>query len=423
MNRTFQAIIAAGLLAVFAFAVLTRGAYLRIFWPGAAVPLAAMFASFLFSLIHGDADEGFNPRTDLALAAFLSWAIVSVFASINPEQSVYEVLRLAGYVMAYFLAGYALREAGFRHLLLLGLAAVVLIEAGYGLAVQFTGKTLLEVWWFPDPAAVSRAHGTYLNPNHFAGLMEMGSMVGFGLILAVDPEAEARTELWAKRLLLALGVGIMVIALVLSLSAGGWASLAGGVIFVISLVWRRLPRMLPAALAAAVVVAVVAGSVMIKADRAPLADKVESLEILSQGDLSANERVGVWKSALRMVRDHPVAGMGWGTFRSAYPSYRQPNLYYGFVFAHNDYLQIAAGMGVVGLLLFLGFVGLVFREGIRVIESGERDPLALAMPGVLAAMFAVLVHELVDFNLMVPSHAILFFVLAGLVAARARELS
>jgi O-antigen ligase len=163
---------------------------------------------------------------------------------------------------------------------------------------------------------------------------------------------------------------------------------------------------------------------LFRLNREPLHERLATLEAYYQQpeEIAANGRLSIWKSALDMIKDHPGTGTGWGTFRSVYPSYRRDRVFHGIAFAHNDYLQIAAGMGLPGLGLFLLFLVMLFREGFRGIQSRDRDFFSLALPGVLAGLFALSVHELVDFNLMLPANALLFFSLAGMVAGRSREL-
>ncbi|HEX8950080.1 MAG TPA: O-antigen ligase family protein [Dissulfurispiraceae bacterium] len=78
-------------------------------------------------------------------------------------------------------------------------------------------------------------------------------------------------------------------------------------------------------------------------------------------------RVWYAQSALEMVRDHPVFGVGLDCYRWAYPTYRtpeskkiEPNVVP--TKAHNGYLQIAACSGIPGLLYYVIFVGTVLMS-------------------------------------------------------------
>jgi O-antigen ligase len=71
--------------------------------------------------------------------------------------------------------------------------------------------------------------------------------------------------------------------------------------------------------------------------------------------------------------------------------------------AHNDYLQLLAEAGVPGLLLGLWAAG-------AVLSGARRDPW------LLAALAAVLLHAVVEFDFQIPAVAVLFVVLAGMAA-------
>ena len=63
------------------------------------------------------------------------------------------------------------------------------------------------------------------------------------------------------------------------------------------------------------------------------------------------ERIVVWKDTVSMVAAFPVAGSGYGTFASAYPLFRSPEVRKYNAHAHNDPLQALAEGGIVGALL------------------------------------------------------------------------
>jgi putative inorganic carbon (HCO3(-)) transporter len=82
----------------------------------------------------------------------------------------------------------------------------------------------------------------------------------------------------------------------------------------------------------------------------------------SQNNVGARE--SLWTVAGRIVRDHPVAGVGAGNFGVAEQSYTaksinlpRADLVTESELAHNSYLQVLAELGVVGLLAFLGVIG------------------------------------------------------------------
>jgi O-antigen ligase len=129
-----------------------------------------------------------------------------------------------------------------------------------------------------------------------------------------------------------------------------------------------------------------------------------------------SSRGWVWRDTFTMIRANPIFGVGLGAYETAFSIYTQSDGSLRVPQAHNDFLQVVADGGIVGGLIAIWFIALLFRAVIRGARS--RDPLYAALAlGSGAGVFAMLVHSLFDFNLQVPSNALLFLVLSA-VAVR-----
>ncbi len=424
-KRQFSFLVLAGLLLAQGFTIFTRGGYFRLYWIPAGLLIGLLAAGFLLGWNHRWFLPRFNLKTDLPLIAFLGWAALSWISSLNREETLFEVMRLFTLAAVYFLVAYALPPEPGKKVLAFGMVGLSLAEAVYGLLLFGSGRPLLHLSWLNLPLPHLWVSGTLLNRNHFAGLMSMAIWLGLGLVAAVQRQAQARSEQMAQRVFLAIPCAIMLLGLVLSLSRGGWVSFLLALPVFLSLFWWHAHPLWSRVIALALVMVLLVFAFILRVNREPLLHRLEALEALyhQPEEITTAGRLRLWQSTLGMIRDHPWTGTGWGTFGSVYPAYRRGEIFQGVDFAHNDYLQIAAGMGLPGLGFFLLFLFLLFREGFRVIRSQAQDYWALAMPGLLAGLFVILVHETVDFNLMLPSNLMFFFSLAGLVAGRARENS
>jgi tetratricopeptide (TPR) repeat protein len=134
--------------------------------------------------------------------------------------------------------------------------------------------------------------------------------------------------------------------------------------------------------------------------------------------------MALWMDTGKMVRDFPLWGVGLGAWSTVFPHYQRP-LWTSVYFreAHNDYVELAAEMGVIGSGLFTWFFVLVARQ-LRhgfLAASVKVRPLLVAFGGAIGVMA---VHEMVDFNLQIPANAVLLTVLVGLgVRLAHREVS
>jgi hypothetical protein len=76
---------------------------------------------------------------------------------------------------------------------------------------------------------------------------------------------------------------------------------------------------------------------------------------------SFSSRQAYINNALKMVRDHPFVGNGWNSFDTiTIPMVK--NVEERSSHVHNSYLQVWAEVGIIGLVFFLVFIGLLLRN-------------------------------------------------------------
>ncbi len=129
------------------------------------------------------------------------------------------------------------------------------------------------------------------------------------------------------------------------------------------------------------------------------------------GAPSTGERLAIWQSALYMLADHPVTGIGLGMFQRVYPEYMLPAYHNTHPHAHNLFLQTWLDSGMLGLA---GMLLLVALAAVRIPRAAE--PLTL---GAAMSSAAVLLHAQVDsYFAGDPRTYWLMFLPLGIVAAR-----
>jgi O-antigen ligase len=180
-----------------------------------------------------------------------------------------------------------------------------------------------------------------------------------------------------------------VVALGLTYVRGAWLGFAVGAVGC-ALGLRRRGLVL-AALAVVVVAALVVEPGVLK-------------RLRTIGDLSndtARDRLAMLDTGLRLVRAHPITGVGPGQIKQLYPQWAPPEaLRRSTSHLHDTPLQIAAERGVPGLAAWLAiwvaFFGASARTLTRLPREDE-DARALVL-GPMAAIAAFLVAGLFEYN-------------------------
>ncbi len=129
------------------------------------------------------------------------------------------------------------------------------------------------------------------------------------------------------------------------------------------------------------------------------------------------DRLTVYRATWEMVKDFPLFGIGYEAFPVIFPRYQPEAIRLRYLQAHNDFLQLLAETGWIGFILLIGGIVLLLAD---IIKRWQRrhDPFVQVMvPAGLAALGAIGLHSLVDFNLRIPANALLCTVVLALTCA------
>ncbi|MBL7826210.1 MAG: O-antigen ligase family protein [Saprospiraceae bacterium] len=133
-------------------------------------------------------------------------------------------------------------------------------------------------------------------------------------------------------------------------------------------------KLLPAGIALLVIGAALAAW---KGSGSSLVQRLNPLTYLESQ--TANERRFVWYKTDLLNKEHPILGVGNGSWKFWFPSkgleggYRMEEKNVVFTRAHNDYLEVQAEMGWVGVLWFCSLFGLALFYGISAIRNKNLD--------------------------------------------------
>ena len=262
---------------------------------------------------------------------------------------------------------------------------------------------------------VTSPFGSYVNHNHFAGLVGMGVVLAVALAVGYARRAGGLSPKAVVCAGLAAGLAAAHLA---SRSRGGLIALAAGLALLGALVGlSRSPTSAvrkPALVGSALTVGLLAFGLAV----VPASTR-RHLATVTRGpaDGSGAYRVDIAAATLRLAAARPLAGWGLGAFEDALPPYKTGHGDVRTTHAESDALEFLAEAGLVGIAL-AGWLALRVGRGLDERLRQGRDPLRRSLAcGAAAAVGALAVHSLLDFNLRLPANALVFATLLGIAAA------
>ena len=392
--------VTAGLGATLVFAILAFGAVQEwsafVFEAGASV-LFLTWARRQWD--SGQVQLSKNPLYAPALLFFvLLVAQVALHTSAYAYITRYEVLEYIAYGMVMLIAAECVLAEPVRKKFALAVILFGSVYAFYALAQGATTEG--KFYWFYTPRFHGSLYGSYVNRNHYAGLMEM--LVPFPLVVSMGHLLQG-----GKRALVAFAAVLMASTIFICGSRGGMISFAFEVAAfgALALYQRRNARVAISLLAVCILVL---GLLMF----------VGKGQVLGRlGDLAPGIRWNMTKDCLRMFSHRPVLGWGLGTFPTVYPVFRS---FYTNLFvneAHNDYAQLLVETGLLGFVLMLWFLVFLYRYGLPTSRRWEFRWDGAVSVAALLGCTGILLHSFVDFNLQIPANAAVFYMLCALAAS------
>jgi O-antigen ligase len=346
--------------------------------------------------------------------------------TIDPATTTFELLRLCALFATFLVAALLIRTHSRRRALATSLCIVAVFEALFGLREAALQR--YEIWGWVNKLIFHRVTGTFVNPNHFGHYVAIVLPMALYLV-AIEwrNTSNGHKVPVLRRLALlfehgALRTSFAVLStllcaagLLLSQSRGAMLAAAAGLLFTIAL--------LPGRRVARVVLASVAGIALVAALAAFLGPE-RTLRRFVPTDVEVNALVGrriAMGAGVDVWRRFPILGSGLGTFERVVAMDQKQGLDLTYHHAHNDYVELAATAGTVGIVIavvtFLGgyawLLRMTFGAASRELSWRRRAFQAAALASVTIAA----VHALFDFNLYIPANPATLMAMAGAAVA------
>lgn len=315
----------------------------------------------------------------VACIAAFGFLQIGIHTTVLPQLTLDNAVLWAVGAMAFLLGSQILRDRGPRQIFL-NLMMWSLSLLAVAAMLQFYGSPDKVFGIFP---AVPATMGTFLSPNQFAALMEMGAPIALWSMLGRNPIPGG------------LCYAMMLAATFVAASRAGFILVCGelGVFVIVALTARRrearaLTPIFVGLVGLVIAASVIAGTERIRThfdDKNPYAVRKELLE-----------------STLKLIADRPFTGYGMGTWRAVYPSKATFDMALLANEAHNDWAQWTCDGGIPFLVLMTGLVVWLVKPALGSIWG--------------MGVVSVMLHSSVDYPTREPVLLFLWFAMAGAVS-------
>lgn len=418
LDRFFERAILALVLAILVFAPLAMAAVGA--WEFLVVQGLTMAVMFLWAL-----RIVFNPKIKFswppicwAVLAFALYAVGRYFSADLEYVARLEMIQTLIYAFLFFAIINNLTAKEHAQIIVFVLIFVAVGISCYAVSQFMTHSN--RVWNVYTPYS-GRASGTFFSPNNFACFLEMLLPLALAYLLA--GRVRPLTRILFGYAVLAMGVG-----LAMTFSRGGWLSATAGVITMLAiLIGTRKHRLRAVALLLLLIVGGAVFTSLYLSHTVSYIKRIAAPSIDSPGDLEF--RVEMWQAAERMWADHFWFGVGPAHYDYRFRQYRPEPVQEQPDRAHNDYLNLLADWGAVGGLIVVSGM-IIFAAGLaktwKAVRPDENEfgrgmsNRFAFFAGATAALLALALHSIVDFNLHIPANALLGISLMALLAAQSQ---
>lgn len=340
----------------------------------------------------------FNP---LSICMYIVFAlmIASVKYSMEADLALKESLRFLSYIVIFFIAKSELRcENRIRglikcfYLLLFTLCILGII--------QFFTRIGLDRKFIYDNLGFSfntRIQCTTGNPNTYGGFL----ILFLFPFLTLFVEEKDRTKKNKYGLLCIL----MLINIVMTGSRNAWLAFIVGALILGLIYSKKIIGILSCAGVIALLIPKMRG-------------RLQEFTDMSQND----SRIKLYRTALKMIKDNPIWGVGNGNYVAYYAPYTKRYPYLGFGIkryaVHNSYLKVFSELGIFGIGAFIGLVLFVLLKMKWLIKNLEYGRTKVFFLGVMTSIICFFIMNIFDNLFFVPKAALYFWVLLALAQAQ-----
>lgn len=363
-----------------------------------------------------------NPL-NIPVLSFIIICVLSLIWSNNPFIGLKELpLFLAGPLLYFIIVNNIYNEWQIK--LIIG--AVIIVGALFGIygILQYNGIDFS--FWIGNYGR-GKVFGLFGNAGYFAEYLMLPLPITISLFLVSKNKT--------VKILLLMGILTMASSIALTFTRTPYLSLVTSsifmlLLFVISQGKRLFKENIKIFIAIFIAIVLIVSLFVIPTslnEKGTVISKIKKRTSISNigNEFSTGRRTAIWKYTMLMIKDRPWLGAGIGTFK--YNSLRYQAKFfdqednralypYGAADkTHNEYLQLGAELGIIGLIIFIWLMLAYFNYGLKILKR-EKDRYKQGMIiGLMGSVTAFLVDSIFWFPLHHSFTSFLFWLCLGLL--------
>jgi probable O-glycosylation ligase (exosortase A-associated) len=349
--------------------------------------------------------------------AFAVWAALATTQTEYPDWAMPQLITLIKLCLIVFAAANALQTPGQVRLFMVFFLGCFALFPLRGAMFNF-------FLYHNDMHGRAIWNMLYSNPNDL-GAMALLQLSMATALLAAEPKGWVRWSATA-------GVIALPMLILMTQSRGVFLGLSVFVAVAFFGQRRRVRLVLRVAVVAAILASVAPSGVWTRLQTLRSATNTSTLNQVDGEEGSARQRYEIWQVAFKIIRDHPITGVGFGAYRPTHEQYALDPEFnptaQGARDTHSLYFNVLAETGFPGLVLYVGMVGGVLlaaerarRRCKRAFETGAKQLLLLE-----AGLVSFLVASIFGSLPYLPHfllHLVLVYAVSTLASTRAAKIA
>ncbi|MHB8654736.1 MAG: O-antigen ligase family protein [Terriglobia bacterium] len=388
-------------------------------WAWASLAVIAVLLLFLWGIgcVQERAVRVFWSPLYLPAGLFLLLGVIQYLGhlTVDPVGTREALLKLVTDLIFFFLAGQLWAIASEGAIRALGLTVIIYAFLLSLVAIlQFFSGPDFDYWNYWKIHSEYGAVGPYVNPDHYAGLMEMLIPLSATYVLSLRKGHQ-------QPRLLGFAVVLPIASALLTGSRGGFISLLAEIVILGAVLLKSSSVSGRRNLLTIGALGITATAILFFwIDPGQMSKRLGKIfDFKNSIEASYGHRGMVALDTLNILRDHPLIGTGLGSFETAYPPYQSLPGDAIWTHAHNDYVEALSESGLIGGLLIYVALLLFFPLAFRSLGMRLGQPGGWLQLGATIGCCGLLIHSFVDFNLRIPANAAWFALCAGIALTAA----